>query len=375
MAHPRIRFNDVYASYTEQRTEIDAAIAGVLERGDFINGRSVGLFEKAFARFCGVPDAVGCSNGTSAIHLALAALGIGPGDEVIAPPMTFIATSEAIAHAGARCVFADIDADTLNLSPAAMEAAITPRTRAVVFVHLHGNPTGVTEVAAIAARHNLLLVEDCAQAHGAWVGDDAATATRVGSFGAAGAFSFFPAKNLGAFGDAGAVVSRDAEVAARARRLANHGRTEKYVHLVEGFNYRLDTLQAAVLQAKLPSVDEHVERRNRLADIYRELLGALPLKLQQCRPDARHALHLFTVRTPRRDELQAFLRGRNIETGIHYPIALHMQPAYEGMGLGEGSFPNAERVAASTLSLPMYPQLSPDDVRHVCAAVAEFFRG
>ncbi|PKO14658.1 erythromycin biosynthesis sensory transduction protein eryC1 [candidate division BRC1 bacterium HGW-BRC1-1] len=369
-----IRFNDIYASYTEQRETIDAAIADVLAKGDFINGRAVGNFEKAFAEWCGTPDAVGCSNGTSALHLCFAALGLGPEDEIIVPAMTFIATSEAVMHAGARLVFADVNIDTLNLDPAATEAAITPRTRAIVFVHLHGNPTGVKEIASLAARKNLLLIEDCAQAHGAWISSaPTATPTRVGCFGQAGAFSFFPAKNLGAFGDAGAVVSLNPETAALARRLANHGRSEKYVHLIEGYNYRIDSLQAAVLAAKLPSVDNQVDRRNRLAEIYRERLTDLPVEFQQQTPDTRHALHLFVIRTDRRDALQAALREQKIETGIHYPIALSGQPAYASLGHARGAFPNAESDAETTLSLPMYPQLSPDDVARVCDAITQFF--
>ena len=374
MASPSIRFNDIYASYTEQRETIDAAIADVLAKGDFINGRAVGQFEKAFAEWCGTPDAVGCSNGTSALHLCFEALGLEPEDEVIVPAMTFIATSEAVTHAGARVVFADVNLATLNLDLAAVEAAITPRTRAIVFVHLHGNPTGIKEIAALAARKNLLLIEDCAQAHGAWITNTPnTTPTRVGCFGQAGAFSFFPAKNLGAFGDAGAVVSRNPETAALARRLANHGRSEKYTHLIEGYNYRLDSLQAAVLAAKLPSVDNQVDRRNRLADIYRERLAGLPLHFQQQAPDTRHALHLFVIRTDRRDELQAALREQQIETGIHYPIALPRQPAYAHLGHASGAFPNAEAEADTTLSLPMYPQLEPDAVARVCDAIVAFF--
>lgn len=384
-----VRFNDVSASYQAQREEIDAAIAGVIQRGDFINGRDVQQFESEFAAYCGASHAVGTSNGTSALHLALAALEVGTGDEVITTPMTFIATSEAITHTGAHPVFADIDPGTLNLDPERVRAAITPRTRALIFVHLHGNPTGIQEIAALAKRHKLFLIEDCAQAHGArvpaaWLDEEKADLQssagqtdqiHVGRFGAAGCFSFFPAKNLGAFGDAGAVISDDAGLAARMQQLANHGREEKYRHLVEGYNYRLDTLQAAVLRVKLRKLDEQVARRNKLVRRYRECLTGLPLEFQQQAPGTWHALHLFVVESDFRDELQAFLRRRGIETGIHYPIPLHLQPAYRYLNCPEGTFPAAEAVARRSLSLPLYPQMPMEHVERTCEAVKEFFAG
>lgn len=374
---PLVRFNDVTASYDEQRDEIDSAVADVIKRGDFINGRDVRVFEREFAAYCGTAAAVGTSSGTSALHLALSAAGIGPGDEVITTPMTFIATAEAITHSGARPVFADIDPETLNLSPEAAEAAICERTRAILFVHLHGNPSGVEEMKQLCDRRGLILIEDCAQAHGAGFlrGSETGEGCRVGGFGAAGCFSFFPAKNLGAFGDAGALVTNDPQLAEAARQLANHGREEKYRHLVEGYNYRLDTLQAAVLRVKLQRLNDQVARRNALAELYRERLSQLPLRLQRSGTGVRHALHLFVVETEHRDELQGFLGRRRIETGIHYPIPLHLQPAYEHFGWAPGSFPVAEQVARETLSLPIYPQMPPADALRVCEAVQEFFSG
>lgn len=373
-AHGKVRFNDVLAAYREQKKEIDAAIAGVLQRGDFINGRAVREFEEAFAGYCGAAYCVGAANGTSALHLAMTAAGVSGGDEVVTSTMTFVASAEAITHAGAKVVFADIDSRTLNLDPGAVEDAITPATRAVLFVHLHGNSAGIREVAELCRRRNLLLFEDCAQAHGAFFLNAQGRRVHVGTEGAAGAFSFFPAKNLGAFGDAGAVITNAPEIASMAQRLANHGREDKYRHLVEGYNYRLDTLHAAILKVKLANLDAQVDRRNAICARYEERLGALGLKLQAGDAGARHARHLFVVLTPERDNLQTFLKDKGIETGVHYPIPLHLQPAYAGLGMKPGSCPVAEEVAGTTLSLPLYPQLPDDQVEYVCDCVEEFFR-
>lgn len=380
-----MRFNDVSASYLEQKAEIDAAVAQVIARGDFINGAAVRNFESAFATYCGCGHAVGTSNGTSALHLALLASGVAPGDEVITTPMTFIATAEAITHAGAQVRFADIDPAALNLSPTAFEQAITAKTRAVLFVHLHGNPAGIADVAAIARKHNLVLIEDCAQAHGALLTPKASqqlSCTRrddgrahVGSFGDAAAYSFFPAKNLGAFGDAGIVTTANADIAKRAHMLANHGRTEKYQHDIEGFNYRLDTLQAAVLLVKLAHLDQQVEQRNRLATVYEEQFKGLPITMQQPEPGTRHGRHLFVIHTPERDGLQQHLEANHIETGIHYPLPLHLQEAYAHLQLKKGSLPAAEQAAKTTLSLPLYPQLPPEQVEFVARTVRAFFGG
>lgn len=363
-----IRFNDVTAAYAEQRAEIDAAMAEVVQRGDFIGGRAIADFEQAFAAYTGAPACAGVSSGTSALHVAMLAAGIKAGDEVITTPMTFIATAEAISLCGATPVFADIDPGTLNLNPSAVEAAISPRTRAVLFVYLHGNPGGAEEVADIARRNNLQFFEDCAQAHGARF----TNGRHVGGLGAAAAYSFFPAKNLGAFGDAGAVTG-GSEVVGRARQLANHGRSEKYLHQVEGLNARIDTLQAAVLKVKLTSLDRQVEQRNVLAARYLAQLTDQPLRFQPAPDGARHAWHLFTVRTPLRDELQRHLGSRHIETGIHYPIPLHLQPAYATLGYKKGDFPVAEETALQTLSLPMYPQLDAGSIDAVCSELANWF--
>lgn len=373
MGHFRIRFNDVSAGYAEQRQEIDDAVQAVLQRGDFINGQALREFEAEFGAYTGAEQVVGTSNGTSALHLALVATGLQPGDEVITTPMTFIATAEAITHAGAKVVFSDIDRATLNLDPRLLEQAMSPRTRAILFVHLHGNPTGILETREFAERHRLILVEDCAQAHGATV-TVAGVKQHVGSIGAAAAYSFFPAKNLGAFGDAGCVTTSDTEIGRRVRMLANHGRLEKYLHQVEGFNYRMATLQAAVLRVKLSILEQHVEQRNRLVQRYREGLEGLPVRLQQVGDGMRNAYHLFVIHTDARDALQQHLQSHGIETGIHYPIALHRQPAYEYLKLAPGSLPVSERAAETTLSLPLYPQLPAEQVDEVCQQVRRFFR-
>ncbi len=370
----KVRFNDILATYAEAPSQTLAALARVLEKGDFIQGRAVKEFEHAFAAFTGASYAVGCSSGTSALHLALAACGVGPGDEVITSPMTFIATAEAVTHTGARVVFADIDAQTLNLDPAAVETALTPRTRAVIFVHLHGNPSGVLEMRALCERHGLKLIEDCAQAHGAWVqAPDNSACKHAGTFGRIGCFSFFPAKNLGALGDAGAVITDDESLATWMRRAVNHGRHDKYVHLFEGFNYRLDTLQAAVLCVRLRRLQASVARRNEICQQYEERLKDLPVSFQKMTCEGVHARHLFAIGLEKRDELRAFLAERGIETGIHYPLPLHLQPAYAHLGYQRGQFPVAEKVAATTLSLPLYPQLPSEDVEYVITAVRQFF--
>lgn len=370
----KVRFNDILATYHEAAPQTIAALARVLERGDFIMGRAVRDFEQAFAAYCGAKFCVGCSSGTTALHLALLVAGIGPGDEVITTPMTFIATSEAIGHAGAKVVFADIDPDTLNLDSRAVEAAITPKTRAVVFVHLHGNPSGVLEIAELCQRRGLLLIEDCAQAHGAVIAEWGHSRRRhAGTLGRVGCFSFFPAKNLGALGDAGAIITDDEEMARQAQRLLNHGRQDKYLHLFEGFNYRLDTLQAAVLLVRLKSLTRSVLRRNAICRRYEQGLAGLPLNFQKLRCQGLHARHLFAIGVEQRDALQKFLSDHGIETGIHYPIPLHLQPAYADRGFKQGQFPVAEKVAATTLSLPLYPQLPTEQVDYVIDTIRAFF--
>jgi dTDP-4-amino-4,6-dideoxygalactose transaminase len=357
---------DLKAQYTALRPEIDAAIARVIANSSFIMGPEVRAFEEAFAAWCQARYAVGVSSGTAAIELTLRALGVGPGDEVITTPFTFIATAEAISAVGAAPVFADIQAATYNLDPAAVEAAITPRTRALLPVHLYGQPADMPALAAIAQRHGLFLIEDAAQAHGAEI-----EGRRVGSLGHAACFSFYPGKNLGAYGDGGAVTTDDEALAGRLRKLRDHGRVSKYVHDEIGYGHRLDALQAAILAAKLPHLDAANAARRRLAARYRELLADTNLVLPFVPDGVTPVWHLYVVRTPRRDDVLASLKAQNIEAGIHYPLPLHLQPAYRSLGLGPGSFPVAEAAAQQVLSLPLFPEMTNEQQERVAAALVK----
>ncbi len=363
MNQPPIPLVDLKAQYAALRPDIDAAIARVIANASFIMGPEVRAFEEAFAAYCQARHAVGLSSGTAAIELTLRALGVGPGDEVITTPFTFIATAEAISAVGARPVFADIQAATYNLDPAAVEAAITPRTRALLPVHLYGQPADTGALAAIAQRHGLFLIEDAAQAHGAEI-----DGRRVGSLGDAACFSFYPGKNLGCYGDGGAVTTDDEALAGRLRKLRDHGRVSKYVHDELGYGHRLDALQAAVLSAKLPHLDAANAARRRLAARYDELLAASDLVLPVTPVGVAPVWHLYVVRTPRRDEVLASLKAQGIEAGIHYPLPLHLQPAYRSLGLGPGSFPVAEAASQQVLSLPLFPELSEAQQERVARA-------
>jgi dTDP-4-amino-4,6-dideoxygalactose transaminase len=355
---------DLKAQYAALRPEIDAAIARVIANTSFIMGPEVRAFEEAFAAYCQTRYAVGISSGTAAIELTLRALGVGPGDQVITTPFTFIATAEAISATGATPVFADIDPATYNLDPDAVEAAITPHTRALLPVHLYGQPANMNALAAIAQRHNLWLIEDAAQAHGAEV-----HGRRVGSLGHAACFSFYPGKNLGCYGDGGAVTTDDEALAGRLRKLRDHGRSSKYVHDELGYGHRLDALQAAILAAKLPHLDAANAARRRLAARYDQLLAGADLVLPHVPEGVTPVWHLFVVRSPRRDALLASLREQGIEAGIHYPLPLHMQPAYRLLGLGSGCFPAAEAAALQVLSLPLFPEMTDEQQERVTAAV------
>jgi dTDP-4-amino-4,6-dideoxygalactose transaminase len=344
---------DLKAQYLALKPEIDAAIARVIETTSFILGPEVRAFEEAFAAYCHAQHAVGVSSGTAAIELVLRALGIGPGDEVITTPLTFIATAEAISMAGATPVFADVDPSTFNLDPDRAEAAVTPRTKAILPVHLYGQPAAMDRLAPIARQNGLALVEDAAQAHGAEL-----HGRRTGSLGYAACFSFYPGKNLGCYGDGGAVVTDDPSLAAKVRKLRDHGRSSKYVHDELGFGHRLDALQAAILSAKLPHLDEANQARRRLARRYGELLADTDLVLPAEPPGVDSVYHLYVVRTPQRDAIIAALRSQGIEAGVHYPLPLHLQPAYEFLGYTRGTFPVAEAAAEQVLSLPLFPEMT-----------------
>lgn len=344
---------------------MDAAIRQVVDRGDFILGEAVERFEAEYADYIGVPYAVGVGSGLEALELALRAHGIGPGDQVIAPANTFIATVLAIMAVGARPVLVDVDPWSYNISPAAASAAVGARTRAIMPVHLYGQPCEVDAILAIARRHNLVVVEDAAQAHGARY-----RGQRAGSFGHAAGFSFYPSKNLGACGDGGMVVTNDAHVAAKVRLLRNYGQREKYYHSLAGGNSRLDTLHAAVLRIKLPLLDGWNAARRAHAAMYDAMLSAyLPTPKTSAGVD-EHVYHLYVVETEDRDALRRTLQDNDIHTGVHYPVPVHLQEACAGLGYRAGAFPVTEAAAGRVLSLPMYAELTDAQIAHVGSIVS-----
>ena len=366
-----IPFVDLKAQYDSIKPEIDAAIASVIAETAFIGGPHVAAFEDAFARYCGVSHCVGVANGTDALFVALKALGIGAGDEVITVANSFVATSEAIRMAGAQVVFVDIDPATYNLDVSRLEARITPRTKAIIPVHLYGQPADMAPIAEIARKHGLRIVGDAAQAHGAlYHGQPIAQLADITCY------SFYPGKNLGAYGDAGALVTNNGDWATAARMFANHGRTKKYDHDLEGVNSRLDGLQAAVLNVKLRHIEDWTERRRQNASRYTESLAGTSLVTPHELANVRSVYHLYVVRVPdgRREALQEHLKARGINTGIHYPIALPYLNAYRHLQHGPDDFSNARRIADEILSLPMFPELSSEQIGYVAAAVKEFGR-
>lgn len=368
-AGEQIPLVDLKAQAQSLDGELKAALHGVLERCDFILGGAVSEFETAFAHWLNAKHAVGVASGLDALMLALMALDIGPGDEVLVPANTFIATALAASRAGARPVFVDCDPDTYNIDVERLESAITKQTRAILPVHLTGQPADMGPLMDIAARHGLEVIEDAAQAHGARY-----RGQRCGTIGRAGCFSFYPGKNLGGFGDGGLVTTNDADLAERLRCLRNYGQQEKYHHLVAGTNSRLDTIQAAVLNVKLPHLDGWNEARARHAACYREqLAGVGDVVFPTTLPDVTHVHHLFMIETADRDGLLNHLKARGIQAGIHYPVPVHLQPAYANLGYRVGDFPVAERLAARILSLPMYPELRGEQIDRVVAGVRSWF--
>ena len=356
-----VPFLDLSRGIAEQRAELDAAVGRVLDEARFVLGEPVRAFEEAFAAWCGAEHAVGVASGTDALELALRAVGVRPGDEVVTAANTCVPTVAAIESAGAVPVLADVDPATATLTPETVERVLTPRTRAVVPVHLYGQCADVEGLLPLARERGIAVVEDAAQAHGASVGG-----RRAGSLGDAAAFSFYPTKNLGALGDGGAVVTPDAAVAERARLLRSYGERERYESVVAGRNSRLDALQAAVLLVRLGRLDAWNERRRAIAAAYDAGLADAGVELPVEAPGRVHAYHLYVVRSPRRDELRAELADAGIETLVHYPRAVHEHPAYAHLA---GSLPVSERLCAEVLSLPLYPQLRDDEVERVVAAV------
>lgn len=348
-----VPFLDLRAAYRELKAEIDAAVARVLDSGWYILGQEVEAFEAEYAAYCGAQHCVGVANGLDALHLALLAMEVGPGDEVIVPSNTYIATWLAVSQCGATPVPVEPDPATYNLDPQRIEAAITPRTKVILPVHLYGLPADLDPILAIAQRHGLRVLEDAAQAHGARY-----KGQRIGAHGDAVAWSFYPGKNLGALGDAGAVTTNDPQLADRIRVLRNYGSRVKYVNEVQGWNSRLDPLQAAILRVKLAHLDEWNARRAEIAALYLRELADCGVVLPQVPDWAQPVWHLFVVRHPRRDDFQQRLAQAGVQTLIHYPIPPHRQAAYAGLGIAPGTLPIAERLAAEVLSLPMGPHLS-----------------
>jgi dTDP-4-amino-4,6-dideoxygalactose transaminase len=358
---------DLQGQYLAIREEIDGAIARVIARASFILGEEVAAFEEEFAAYCGARWCVACANGTDALELALEAVGVGAGDEVITVAHTFIATAEAITSRGARPVFVDVRDDTLLMDVAAVERAITPRTRAVVPVHLYGQTVEMAPLLELARRHGLKVVEDAAQAHGAHAAGQGA-----GTFGDAAAFSFYPGKNLGAYGDAGAVVTSDAAVAGRVRQARDHGRCSKYEHDFPGRNSRMDGIQGAVLRVKLRHLEDWNRTRRELAARYDRLLAEVAeVRPVVVPPGCEPSRHLYVVRVPRRDRVLAALRGLGIQAGVHYPVPLHRQRAYADLGLVAGTLPITERAAAEVLSLPLYAPMEAALADRSAAALIE----
>ncbi|MBI3740379.1 MAG: DegT/DnrJ/EryC1/StrS family aminotransferase [Chloroflexi bacterium] len=360
-----IAFFDLTKQYISIRDELDAATARVMQRGMFILGPEVSAFEKEFAEFIGAQFATGVGSGTEAIHIALLALGIGAGDEVITVPNTAVATVAAIELTGARAVLCDVRADSMLMDVEKLARAITPRTRAIIPVHLFGQSADLDPILAIARAKNIFVLEDCAQAHGAMY-----RGKRVGAYGQIAAFSFYPTKNLGAYGDGGAIVTNDAQLAERVNLLRQYGWKERYTSAIKGMNSRLDELQAAILRVKLAHLDAWNAARRERAALYSELLKTVTLPREM--PYGQHVYHLYVVRSQKRDALAAHLKARGIGTAIQYPETIHLQPAYENLGYRRGDLPVAEKLAREILSLPLYPELSLDDVRAVADAVNQF---
>ncbi len=359
---------DLKAQYASLKPEIDEAIARVIVSGTYILGPEVAGLEKEIAAYAGTRFAVGLNSGTDALLLALKAYDIGPGDEVITTAFSFIATAEVISFLGAKPVFVDINREDFNINVDLIEARITPQTKAIIPVHLYGQPADMDRVMAIASKHKLKVIEDCAQALGAEY-----QGKRVGSIGDMGCISFFPTKNLGAYGDGGMIVTNDENACATLKKLHVHGAGEKYVHELLGVNSRLDALQAAVLRVKLKSLDTWINRRNEIARLYNQQLADLPLVLPIPKKNVRHVYNQFTIATDKRNELQKYLKEKQIGTAIHYPISLPLQQAFSYLGYNQSDCPVAAKAAATVLSIPAFPEIAAADQEKIITAIKSFF--
>lgn len=357
---------DLQSEYAELRDEILPALDRVCKSAAFVQGPEVEAFERGFADFCGVKHCVALSSGTAALHLGLLALGVQSGDDVLTTPNSFLATAEAITYCGARPVFVDIDATTANLDPRLIERAITPRTRVILPVHLYGRPADMDPIREVAARRNLRILEDAAQAHAARY-----RAQRVGSLGVAAAFSFYPTKNLGAYGEGGALTTNDDAIAKFARAARSHGQTARYSHEFPGYNYRMQGFQGAVLRIKLRCLHAWTQKRREIAKEYRRLLEGARLEMPHDDPRDECVYHQFVIYVSNRNSVIAQLAARGIETAVHYPKPIHLQPAYSALGYPAGTFPNAERACDRALSLPLFPSMTAAQVNYVAEAVLE----
>jgi dTDP-4-amino-4,6-dideoxygalactose transaminase len=364
----KIPFLDLKLPAADIHDEIQLAIEDITRTARFALGPYVEAFETAFAEVTGTKHCVGVNSGTSALHLAMICAGVGAGDEVITVPMTFVATSWAIRYVGARPVFVDVDPETCTMDVEQIEAAITPRTKAILPVHLYGQPADLDPIKEIAERHGLVLIEDAAQAHAATY-----QGRPAGSFGLMGCFSFYPGKNLGAFGEAGAVVTSDQAIAKRLRALRDHAQTKRYHHQELGFNYRMDALQGAVLKTKLRKLRAKTKKRQRVAARYQQHLSHLPLELPIEAANRQSAWHLYVVRHPRRDHICEYLSNYGVQTGLHYPIPLHLQKAFADLGYQPGDFPVSEQIANECFSLPMFPELTGPQQRSVVDGLVSYF--
>lgn len=366
----KIPFVDLKAQYQSLKKDMVPAVEGIMDSASFILGKSVENFERKFADAHQAKHGIGVGSGTDALHIILWALGVGPGDEVITVSHTFIATSEAISLTGAKPVFVDVDPVTYTMDPALIERAITKKTKAILPVHLYGQPAPMEEIMAVANRHKIPVIEDCAQAHLATL-----NGKPVSQFGIGAGFSFYPGKNLGAYGEAGGVLTNDDALAAKIRMLRDHGSQKKYHHELVGHNYRMDGIQGAVLGVKLPHLNAWTEARRQHARTYgQQLNGIGDIVIPVEAPGRKHVYHLFVIQTKRRDELQAFLNAKEIGNGLHYPIPLHLQPAYAGLGYKRGDFPVSEQVAERGLSLPMFAEMTGEQIDYVIGAIKQFFK-
>jgi dTDP-4-amino-4,6-dideoxygalactose transaminase len=365
---PLIPFLDLKAQYQQMKPEIDAAVLRAIDSAQFVLGPEVAAFEERFASYCNVRHCVAVNSGTSALHLALLAAGIGPGDEVITVSMTFVATTAAILYSGATPLFVDVDPVTWTMNPNLIEAAITPRTRAILPVHLHGLMADMDPIMEIARRHDLVVIEDAAQAHGAEYKGRSA-----GSIGDLGCFSFYPGKNLGAYGEGGAVVSNHSEFAQRVFSLRDWGQESKYNHVLHGYNYRMDGIQGAVLNVKMNYIEAWTEARRSVASYYDHLLEKHRCRRPIPPPHSRHVYHVYAVGLAQRDEAQKTLQAAGIGVGIHYPVPVHLQKAYAGLGYGAGDFPITELLANQFLSVPIYAELRPEQVSEVVTELEKVF--